>query len=96
MVTNGDQVIEALGLKAKTFNGALEHLGMLSVGYLACSWFGLLFQQHHQNFRFRQENGKRGADREQRLGERDLKQVQSWPRSDSAERRLQTTNKVRF
>jgi len=94
MVRNGDQVIEALGLKGKTFNGALEHLGVLSAGFLVCSWFGLLFQQRHKNFRTRSSNGNRSVDSV--LVERERQQKQSWSQSDSAGRRIATTNRIRL
>lgn len=46
MVQNGDQVIEALGLKGKTYQGVMGTLGKLSIYYLALSWVGLQMGHH--------------------------------------------------
>jgi ABC-2 type transporter len=50
MVQNGDQVIEALGLKGKTYHGVMGHLGQLSIYYLVLSWVGLQVMGHHSNW----------------------------------------------
>jgi hypothetical protein len=45
LVQNGDQVIDALGLATKTYGSAMQHLALLSGGYLLLSWLGLAVQQ---------------------------------------------------
>lgn len=44
----GDQVIEALGLKSRTFEASMKHLAMISVGNLVLSWLGLLWEQRQR------------------------------------------------
>jgi ABC-type multidrug transport system ATPase subunit len=43
LVRNGDQVVEALGLKGHTFEASIRHLGLLVAGNLVLSWLGLLY-----------------------------------------------------
>jgi ABC-2 type transporter len=50
MVQNGDQVIEALGLKGKTYQCVMSTLGKLSIYYLALSWVGLQVMGHHSQW----------------------------------------------
>lgn len=45
---DGDQVLEALGLKTQTIAGAMKHLGLISVGNILFSWIGLVFQNRKQ------------------------------------------------
>lgn len=48
LLQTGDQVIEALGLKGRTYEGSMKHLALLSVGNLFFSWLGLLLKQRQQ------------------------------------------------
>lgn len=41
LVQNGDQVLHELGLEKDTYDGAMKHLAILSVGNLILSWIGL-------------------------------------------------------
>jgi ABC-type multidrug transport system ATPase subunit len=57
MVRNGDQVVEALGLKGLTLGGSMKHLGLLVVGNLALSWLGLLYHERRSSPGDRNGNG---------------------------------------
>ena len=43
LVRNGDQVIDALGLKNKTYQGMMNQMVVLSASNLLLSWIGLSF-----------------------------------------------------
>lgn len=43
LVRNGDQVIDALGLKNKTYKGVMNNLVVASSMNLLVSWFGLSY-----------------------------------------------------
>jgi hypothetical protein len=48
-VKNGDQVIEALGLNDKTFEGSMKQLAMLTAANFLMSWVGMLVHQHFES-----------------------------------------------
>jgi len=45
LVRNGDQVLDALGLKGTTYAGVMKQLGVITVGNLFLACLGLLRQQ---------------------------------------------------
>ncbi|GKY94789.1 hypothetical protein MPSEU_000444100 [Mayamaea pseudoterrestris] len=48
-VRNGDQVIDALGLQGKTFEGTMKQLAMLTAANFFLSWVGLMFHGYYDN-----------------------------------------------
>mmetsp|Transcript_17554 Transcript_17554/g.32489 ORF Transcript_17554/g.32489 Transcript_17554/m.32489 type:complete len:144 (+) Transcript_17554:590-1021(+) len=44
LVKRGNEILEELGLANESYQGSLEKLAILSLGFLAISWIGLTFQ----------------------------------------------------
>jgi ABC-type multidrug transport system ATPase subunit len=63
MVRNGDQVIDALGLRGKTFEGSMKSLLWISGFNLLSSWIGLLFHQNRKRTKPTQSSYERNKSR---------------------------------